>query len=189
MRHVDPSYNVEAVKPAHLHCTAFGISVIMQVRHKNVISEIVPVHPHKIEETDVVVGITVYHDRRTAGICRIGGSRPDGVQPAPSLAHYRSVTECLAGVERIVPGNDARITFLRLCAVTFDIVAVFFRKKGIIAHIVADNTGTCKHCKCQGGHKTAGKLFQSSNHRCKYSKTFTIFTPTKAMLDGKLRIH
>ena len=60
--------------------------MIVEIRHHDVVVEVVPVHPHQVQETDVVVGVAVHNDRGTLRFGRIGGGGIDPVELVTVLA-------------------------------------------------------------------------------------------------------
>ena len=62
-----------------------------------------------------------------------------------ALTYKGSVPENAAVVEIVVPLDDTRIPGLGLVPVSFEIIAVLLRQKGVIAHITAGKTSGHGH--------------------------------------------
>ena len=150
----DEADGIESVQPAHLDGIALGIAVVVEIRDEDIVVERITVHPHQIEEADVIVGVAMDHDRRALGVCRIGGRDIFIVEVAAAFAFEGSVAVGSVAAEGVIPCDDAGIALLHLHAVAFDVVAVFFGKKGIVAHEFSDHAAghceyDCNHCRSQ----------------------------------------
>ena len=153
MGYLSPLQHVETVEPTHLDGIATGIAVILEVRNEDIVVEIVAIHPHEVEEDEVVVAVAMDHDGGTLGLLRVLCRGIYGVDADVVVAGNYSILQDALLVEGVVPGGTSRKEGIRFVASALDIIhSVGSRSKGVITHegsysAAAHHENRCqKHC-------------------------------------------
>ena len=151
MGHFAPAAHIQAVQPSHLDGPALGQAMIMQIGHHHVVIQAVTVHPHQVQEADVVIGIAMHHHSRSLRFGRTARRCKDGMQPIAVFPDQGGIAKDAAVVQAVVPRDNSGIAGLGFGPVSLQVVAMFCGEQGIIAHVPAHQAAA--HAQHHGQHQ------------------------------------